>query len=76
MAQIAIEAAAYANKSVAPNKNVVPIGGGGVPGHLLRMIVMICTGGFAYPNTFVEGMDLTAIQKSHLDPADNSFNGV
>jgi len=27
------------------------------------MIVMLCTGGFVYPNVFVEGMDCTAIQK-------------
>lgn len=52
------------------NKNVVPMGGGGLPGHLLRMIVMICTGGFAFPNTFVEGMDLTAIQSAHLQPSE------
>jgi hypothetical protein len=27
------------------------------------MIVHFFTGGFVYPNTFVEGMDLTAIQR-------------
>jgi len=27
------------------------------------MIVMLCTGGMAFPNVFVEGMDCTAIQK-------------
>jgi hypothetical protein len=45
------------------NPNVVPIGPGGTLGHIGRMIVMVITGGFVYPNTFVEGMDLTAIQK-------------
>ena len=45
------------------NPNVVPIGGGGVVGHALRMIICLCTGGMAFPNTFVEGMDLTAIQE-------------
>jgi len=45
------------------NPNVVPIGRGGTLGHIGRMIAMVCTGGFAYPNTFVEGMDCTAIQK-------------
>ena len=54
------------------NKNVTPIGGGGLPGHLLRMVVMICTGGFIYPNTFIEGMDLTAIQKIHQEPTEKS----
>ena len=52
------------------NKTIVPIGPGGTPGHLLRMIVMIITGGFVYPNTFVEGMDLSAIQKLHQEPTD------
>jgi hypothetical protein len=28
-----------------------------------RIIVMVCTGGFVYPNVFVEGMDCTAIQE-------------
>ncbi len=45
------------------NPNVVPIGPGGAGGHLFRMIVMLCTGGFMYPNCFVEGIDCTAIQK-------------
>jgi hypothetical protein len=59
MAQIANEVTGQTNE------NIVPIGWGGLPGHLLRMIVMVCTGGFVYPNTFVEGMDLTALQKTH-----------
>jgi hypothetical protein len=41
---------------------MVPRGNGGAGGHILRMIACVCTGGFAFPNTFVEGMDLTAIQ--------------
>jgi hypothetical protein len=45
------------------NPNVVPIGPGGVAGRIFRMIVMVCTGGFLYPNVFVEGLDCTAIQK-------------
>ncbi len=45
------------------NPNVVPRGPGGFVGHMLRMVMMVCTGGFAFPNTFVEGMDLTALQK-------------
>jgi hypothetical protein len=46
------------------NPNIVQPGAGGVPGHVLRMIVCVCTGGMVYPNTFVEGMDLTAIQEA------------
>jgi hypothetical protein len=53
------------------SKTVVPVGGGGLPGHLLRMAVMVFTGGFVFPNTFVEGMDLTAIQKEHQLPEKN-----
>jgi hypothetical protein len=45
------------------NPNLVPRGPGGVGGRLARMIAMICTGGFVYPNVFVEGMDCTAIQQ-------------
>ena len=45
------------------NPNVVPIGPGGIAGRIFRMIVMVCTGGFLYPNVFVEGLDCTAIQK-------------
>jgi len=47
--------------SVSPT--MMPRGGGGTAGHALRMITCILTAGFAYPNTFVEGMDLTAMQK-------------
>ncbi len=45
------------------NSNVVPAGPGGALGRLGRMIAMLCTGGFAFPNVFVEGLDCTAIQK-------------
>jgi hypothetical protein len=31
-------------------------------GHWIRMIICFCSFGFVYPNAFVEGMDLTAIQ--------------
>ncbi len=48
----------------APNPNVVPPGPGGMMGHIGRMIAMVCTGGFAFPNAFVEGMDCTGIQKA------------
>jgi len=42
---------------------MMPRGAGGKAGHALRMITCIFTAGFAYPNTFVEGMDLTELQK-------------
>lgn len=45
-----------------PNPNIVPPGPGGTLGHIGRMIAMICTAGFAFPNAFVEGMDCTGIQ--------------
>jgi hypothetical protein len=47
------------------NPNMVPVGPGGTLGRIGRMIVMIFTGGMAYPNVFVEGMDCTAIQKEY-----------
>ena len=45
------------------NPNIVPVCPGGTLGHVGRMIVMLCTGVFAFPYTFVEGLDCTAIQK-------------
>jgi len=45
------------------NPNMVPVGPGGIPGRIFRMIMMVCTAGFAYPRAFVEGLDCTAIQK-------------
>ncbi len=69
MAQASIASiAATVGTTAQTSKTVVPIGGGGLPGHLLRMAAMVCTGGFAFPNTFVEGMDLTAIQNEHQVP--------
>jgi len=40
-----------------------PIGSGGVLGHIGRMIVMVCTFGFVYPNAFIEGMNATEIDR-------------
>ena len=45
------------------NPNMVPVGPGGAVGHIFRMIVMVCSGGFLFPNVFIEGLDCTAIQK-------------
>lgn len=45
------------------NSNIVPPGPGGTLGHIGRMIAMVFTAGFAFPNAFVEGLDCTAIQK-------------
>lgn len=45
------------------NPNIVPPGPGGLAGRIFRAIVMLCTGGMAFPNVFVEGMDCTAIQQ-------------
>jgi hypothetical protein len=35
------------------------------PKQLFRMIICFCTFGFVFPNAFVEGLDLTAIQRSN-----------
>ena len=48
------------------NPNVVPVGAGGVLGLIVRRIVMVCTGGFCFPNSWVEGIDCTAIQKETM----------
>ena len=39
-------------------------------GHWMRMIICFCTFGFVYPNAFVEGMDLTNIQRGYEDTLD------
>jgi hypothetical protein len=44
------------------NPNIVPAGPGGLVGRIARMIAMVCTGGFAFPNVFIEGVDCTGIQ--------------
>jgi hypothetical protein len=40
---------------------VVPVGPGGVAGRIGRMVIFVFTGGFLYPNVFVEGMDCSKI---------------
>jgi hypothetical protein len=42
----------------AVNPRIVPVGPGGLAGKVFRCVVHVCTGGFAYPNVFIEGMDL------------------
>lgn len=37
---------------------IVPVGPGGLGGKIFRCLVHVCTGGFIYPNVFIEGMDL------------------
>ena len=41
---------------------VVPIGPGGMIGRLGRIVIFVITGGFLYPNVFIEGLDCTRIQ--------------
>ena len=43
-------------------KFVVPYGSGGALGRLGRIVIFLFTGGFLYPNVFIEGMDCTKIQ--------------
>ena len=45
------------------NPNVVPVGPGGLAGLIFRRLMMVCTGGFLYPNSWIEGLDCTALQK-------------
>jgi hypothetical protein len=41
---------------------VVPYGNGGKLGRFGRMVVFMFTGGFLFPNVFIEGMDCSRIQ--------------
>ena len=34
------------------------------PAQLFHMIICFCTFGFVFPNAFVEGLDLSAIQRA------------
>jgi len=43
-------------KAVDPR--IVPVGAGGLAGKIFRSVIHVCTGGFGYPNVFIEGMDL------------------
>lgn len=46
------------SKQGAHDPRIVPTGPGGLPGKIFRCLVHVCTGGFAYPNVWIEGMDL------------------
>ena len=41
---------------------VVPVGPGGMLGRFGRIVIFVFSGGFLYPNVFIEGMDCTQIQ--------------
>ena len=43
-------------------KFVVPYGAGGALGRFGRILIFVFTGGFLFPNVFIEGMDCTRIQ--------------
>jgi hypothetical protein len=51
-------------KGLITNPNVAPRGPGGLAGLSVRRVLTVLTAGFAFPNSFVEGMDLTATQKT------------
>lgn len=36
----------------------IPVGKGGTMAHVARMVIMVLTFGFVFPNAFVEGMNL------------------
>ncbi len=43
------------------DRYAVPVGAGGTIAHIGRMIVTLCTFGFVFPNSFIEGMNATEI---------------
>lgn len=53
-----IPAGTSKSKQGANDPRIVPAGSGGLPGKVFRCLVHVCTGGFAYPNVWIEGMDL------------------
>ena len=40
----------------------VPVGPGGLLGRIGRIVIFTASGGFLYPNVFIEGMDCTKLQ--------------
>jgi len=40
----------------------VPVGNGGILGRFGRIAIFLVSGGFLYPNVFIEGLDCTKIQ--------------
>lgn len=43
----------------------IPVGKGGTLAHIGRMVIMVLTFGFVFPNAFVEGLNLTDIDNSY-----------
>jgi hypothetical protein len=56
------------DKAVDPR--IVPVGPGGLAGKIFRCVVHVCTGGFGYPNVFIEGMDLMEKHKHDTNTAE------
>ena len=54
------------NPNVVTSPTTVPIGPGGLARLIFRRLVMVLTGGMAYPNAWVEGLDPTALQKQSM----------
>jgi len=70
MSTIAITTPQTPAAEAAALRNTQPVGPGGLLGHLGRMIVMVFTCGFVFPNVWVEGMNASEIdRKNKLDPA-------
>lgn len=49
---------------------IVPVGPGGVAGKIMRIAMLIGTAGFAYPNVFLEGLDMNEMHRRHMKDAE------
>jgi hypothetical protein len=61
MSTIAVSTPHILGTEAVLHKFIQPVGSGGLLGRIGRMILMVCTGGFIFPNVWVEGMNPTKI---------------
>ncbi len=61
-------ATAQAKRST--DRYTYPVGGGGIPGRIARMLIMVVTFGFVYPNAFVEGMSAADLDSNYTAKSD------
>ncbi len=52
-----------ASQDLVADRYVQPRGAGGILGRIGRIIVMVCTAGFVFPNAWIEGMNPTEIDR-------------
>jgi hypothetical protein len=57
-------------KETKRDSKIVPVGPGGMAGKVMRIAMLVGTAGFAYPNVFIEGMDMNELHRKHMQNAE------